>query len=123
MSKRGLEQVLMRTLGDAEFRDQLRTSPDTALGRFDLTDAEREAILAGNATELLDFGVDKRLVQLLPPDIYRLGARLSPPRTRAPSWPPYGRRSSRCTPRCTSSPSKLTTYGEPGMACPAGSAG
>ena len=72
MSKRGLEQVLMRTLGDAEFRDQLRTSPDTALGRFDLTDAEREAILAGNATALLDFGVDKRLVQLLPPDIYRL---------------------------------------------------
>ena len=75
MSKRAVEQVLMRALGDAEFRDQLRRSPEAALGRFDLTDAERNAILGADVEALLDFGVDKRLIHMLPPGIYRDEAR------------------------------------------------
>ena len=71
MSKRAVEQILMRMLGDAEFRDQLRSSPDAALARFELAEAEREAILRADLTALLDFGVDKRLVQLMPPDLFQ----------------------------------------------------
>ncbi len=38
----------------------------------ELSEDERAAILAANTAALLDFGVDKRLVQMLPPSIYRL---------------------------------------------------
>ena len=72
MSKRALEQVLMRALGDGEFRDHLRTSPDAALARYDLTDEERTAILNADQPALLEFGVDKRLIQMLPPSIYKM---------------------------------------------------
>ena len=72
MSKRALEQVLMRALSDAEFRAQLSRAPEVALGRYDLSEDERPATLAANTAALLDFGVDKRLVQMLPPSIYRL---------------------------------------------------
>lgn len=69
MSKRALEQVLMRIVSDADFRKQLRTDPDGALRLFDLTADERAAVLGGNAMALLDFGIDKRIVQMLPPGI------------------------------------------------------
>jgi hypothetical protein len=72
MSKRAVEQVLMRLLGDSDFRAQLRTDPQQALAAFDLTDAEREAILQADISALLDFGIDKRLVQMLPPGLYRV---------------------------------------------------
>ena len=71
MSKRAVEQILMRVVSDAEFRTQLQHNPDGALGRFELTDAERTAILDADVNALLDFGVDKRLVQMLPPGIYK----------------------------------------------------
>jgi hypothetical protein len=67
MSKQAVEQVLMRALGDGDFRALLRTDPDAALARFNLTDEERQAILTGNRAALLDFGIDKRLVNMLPP--------------------------------------------------------
>jgi Aromatic-ring-opening dioxygenase LigAB, LigA subunit len=72
MSKHALEQVLMRALGDGEFRDHLKTSPEATLARYELTDEERKAILDADQTALLEFGVDKRLVQMLPPSIYKV---------------------------------------------------
>jgi hypothetical protein len=71
MSKRTVEQALMRALSDAEFRAQLRDDPKATLKGWDLTDAEREAILRADTAALLDYGVDKRLVHMLPPGIYQ----------------------------------------------------
>jgi hypothetical protein len=71
MSKRGVELVLMRALGDGDFRTELREHPDRALAQFDLTDEERQAILGGDKNVLLDFGIDKRLIQMMPPSIYQ----------------------------------------------------
>ncbi|MBX5490450.1 MAG: hypothetical protein IRZ14_04780 [Chloroflexi bacterium] len=59
----------MRAISDADFRKQLRADADSALRPFDLTEAERAAILGGNANALLDFGIDKRIVHMLPPTI------------------------------------------------------
>ncbi len=73
MSKRVVEQVLMRALGDGEFRDHLRNSAEATLARYDLTDEERAAIVNADQAALLDLGVDKRLVQMLPPSIYKEG--------------------------------------------------
>jgi hypothetical protein len=72
MSKRGVELVLMRALGDGDFRTAMQEHPDTALARFDLTDEERQAILAGDKNALLEFGIDKRLIQMMPPSIYQV---------------------------------------------------
>lgn len=72
MSKRGVELVLMRALGDGDFRADMRERPDTALARFDLTDEERQAILGGDKNALLEFGIDKRLLQMMPPSIYQV---------------------------------------------------
>jgi hypothetical protein len=72
MSKRALEQVLMRALGDGEFRDRLRSGADAALARYDLTDEERKAIVNADQAALLEFGIDKRLLQMLPPSIYKI---------------------------------------------------
>ncbi|HLI27011.1 MAG TPA: Os1348 family NHLP clan protein [Chloroflexota bacterium] len=59
----------MRAISDADFRKQLRADPQSTLSRYDLTDAERAALLGGKAEALLDFGIDKRIVQMLPPSI------------------------------------------------------
>ncbi len=72
MSKRAVEQVLMRVLGDGDFRGELQAHAENALAPFDLSDAEREAIITANRAALLDFGVDKRLVQMLPPSIFQV---------------------------------------------------
>jgi hypothetical protein len=72
MSKRGIELVLMRALGDGDFRSGMRETPDTTLARFDLTDEERQAILSGDKNALLEFGIDKRLLQMMPPSIYQV---------------------------------------------------
>jgi hypothetical protein len=72
MSKRGVELVLMRALSDGDFRSAMREQPDTALARFDLTDEERQLILAGEKNALLELGIDKRLIQMMPPSIYQV---------------------------------------------------
>ena len=69
MSKRAIQQVLMRALGDLEFRASLRTDADLALRDYELTDEERRVLLGGDAAALLDLGIDKRVVQMLPPTI------------------------------------------------------
>ena len=70
MSKRVVEQILMRVQGDGAFRNQLREHAESVLANYDLTEGEREALTQGNGDALLEFGVDKRLVQMLPPGIY-----------------------------------------------------
>jgi hypothetical protein len=72
MSKRGVELLLMRALGDGDFRTELREEPDTALAKFDLTEEERKAIVGGDKNALLEFGIDKRLIQMMPPSIYKV---------------------------------------------------
>ena len=69
MSKRAVEQVLMRAMSDADFRSALRTDPQHALVGYDLDAAERSVLLGQNAEALLDLGIDKRVVQMLPPRI------------------------------------------------------
>ena len=69
MSKRAIQQVLMRALGDLEFRASLRKDADLALRDYELTDEERTVLLGGDAAALLDLGIDKRVVQMLPPTI------------------------------------------------------
>lgn len=47
VSQEAVAEILGLVLRDRTFAERLRTDPDGALGDFDLTDWEREAILLG----------------------------------------------------------------------------
>ena len=64
MSTEGVAAFLEKALNDESFQAQLRKDPDNALGEFDLTDNEIEAIKSGGEEELQSLGVDERLSKL-----------------------------------------------------------
>lgn len=64
MSQDALGQVVTRALADVTFRHQLRQDPDRALAGYDLSAAERAAILNGEVGELRPLGVDPRVSKI-----------------------------------------------------------
>ena len=62
MSKRAIQQVLMRALGDLEFRASLRTDADLALRDYELTDEERRALTEPDVGLLYVLGVNGQLL-------------------------------------------------------------
>jgi hypothetical protein len=61
MSAQTVEEVLRRAERDAEFREQLRHHPDSALHGYDIEYAERQALISGDAAKLHQLGVDADL--------------------------------------------------------------
>ncbi len=53
MSRVALEEILARAVEDHTFRQRLLQSPAEALAGYELSHAEREALIAGNLLELL----------------------------------------------------------------------
>ena len=53
MSRVALEEILARAMEDHGFRERLLRSPAEALAGYDLSEEERQALIAGNLQELL----------------------------------------------------------------------
>ncbi len=53
MSRAALEEILARAMEDYRFRERLLQSPAEALTGYDLSEEERQALIAGNLQELL----------------------------------------------------------------------
>lgn len=66
MSMSGVESVLRRAAQDEQFREHLRESPDAALHGYDITYAERQALIAGDVGELRRMGVPDDLSTVAP---------------------------------------------------------
>lgn len=65
MSREILEQVVARAVGDAAFRQLLRTNPGAALREFRLSADERSALTSGDPTKLVALGIDQRMSRIL----------------------------------------------------------
>jgi hypothetical protein len=70
-----LTEVLERASMDAAFRAQLQSDPQGALVGYELTGEERAALLARDADQLEELGVDVRITK-----------QIAPPTTDTP-WP------------------------------------
>jgi hypothetical protein len=66
MSVQAVEDVLNRAREDEEFRRRLRSDPDAALHGFDVSYAERAALISGDADRLRQLGVSSELSDLAP---------------------------------------------------------
>ena len=64
MAQHSLIQVVERASADAAFRAQLQRSPENALAGYDLTGAERAALLSGDPEQLTELGVDARISKI-----------------------------------------------------------
>jgi hypothetical protein len=53
MSRQVVEEVLARAMEDEQFRRRLLREPEPALRTYDLTPAEREALIAGDLRRVL----------------------------------------------------------------------
>jgi len=63
MSKAGVEALAQKAMSDESFRQQLKSSPDTAMAGYDLTAEEKAAIKSGNTAKLRELGVDERITK------------------------------------------------------------
>ena len=63
MSKAGVEALAQRAMSDENFRQQIKSNPDTALAGYDLTAEEKAAITSGNSAKLRELGVDERITK------------------------------------------------------------
>ena len=61
MSRETLAQVVERASADPVFRAQLESNPSEALAAYDLSEAERAALISRDAGRLENLGVDVRL--------------------------------------------------------------
>lgn len=66
MTAQSVEEVIRRAQDDPAFRQTLEREPDTALHGYDISYAERAALIAGDETKLEQLGVS--------PDLSRLAA-------------------------------------------------
>ncbi|MGH2448601.1 MAG: hypothetical protein ACRDFS_08370 [Chloroflexota bacterium] len=64
MSVEALEEVIERERDDPTFRRQLAYEPDAALHGYDITIAEREALVSGDEVKLRQLGVSPELSRL-----------------------------------------------------------
>jgi len=65
MSAYLLNKLCHRTLHDLEFRDAMKRQPEQAIAGYDLTAAERQALLAGDVARLFEMGVHPFLLSFL----------------------------------------------------------
>jgi len=63
MSQETLIRVIQRASTDAAFRGQLKRDPAAALAEYDLTDAERAALMPDTTGPLESRGVDVRVTK------------------------------------------------------------
>ena len=66
MSRYALNSLLFRLKKEPELRARLAADPATALSDFDLTDAERTAVIAGDLQALNDLGGYLHLLMSIP---------------------------------------------------------
>jgi hypothetical protein len=66
LSVEAVEEVLRRAREEPSYLEQLRTQPDTALHGYDVTFAERAAIITGDQGRLVELGVDSNLSEIAP---------------------------------------------------------
>ena len=66
MSRYALNSLLFRLKKEPELRARLAADPATALSDFDLTDAERTAVIAGDLRALNDLGGYLHLLMSIP---------------------------------------------------------
>jgi hypothetical protein len=64
MSKQQLEEIIGRMRDEPDFRHQLKSDPERALHGYDVTYAERAALIAGDETKLQQLGVSHDLSRL-----------------------------------------------------------
>jgi hypothetical protein len=62
MSVYAINEVCYKTVHDPDFRERLRADPGAALAPFDLTEAERTALLAGEVGTLYRMGAHSFLL-------------------------------------------------------------
>jgi hypothetical protein len=63
MSVEAVAQVLERASTDQAWRERAVADPEGALAEYDLTSAEREALMSGEPERLQALGVDERLTK------------------------------------------------------------
>jgi hypothetical protein len=66
MSLYGIHKTLYLLQNDLDFRERLRSDPAGALADMPLTDAEREALLAGDMATLYRMGTHTFLMSRIP---------------------------------------------------------
>jgi hypothetical protein len=66
MSVLAVNRLLRALLHDREFRARMKQDPAAALATRDLTEAERQALLAGDVVALYNMGVNAFLMGYLP---------------------------------------------------------
>jgi len=71
-----VSDIIIRAEQDLTFRREISRSPDTALHGYDLTVAEREALIAGDETKLQQLGVA--------PDLSRMAAEFNSEESHLP---------------------------------------
>jgi hypothetical protein len=65
MSLYQLNKLCHRTLGDLGFRAAMKHDPSAAITEFQLTNEEREALLAGDVARMFEMGVHPFLLSFL----------------------------------------------------------
>lgn len=66
MSVQGVETVLRRASEDEAFRQHMKSDPDAALHGYDISYAERQALIAADVDELQRMGVSEELSMVAP---------------------------------------------------------
>jgi hypothetical protein len=61
LSTQVVEEIIRRARGDEEFRQRIRHDPDGALHGYDISYAERAAIVSGDELRLRELGIDEEL--------------------------------------------------------------
>lgn len=61
MSVQQVEEIIRRAETDPSFRDWLKRDPQAALHGYDLTVAERQAVISGDSLKLADLGVSPEM--------------------------------------------------------------
>jgi hypothetical protein len=65
MSVYELNKLCHRTLGDLDFRAAMKRDPSAAIAELQLTNEEREALLAGDVARMFEMGVHPFLLSFL----------------------------------------------------------
>ncbi len=53
MARKGIDELLHRSIGDAEFRKRFEEHPERVLDTFQLTELERAGVMVLNMTDLV----------------------------------------------------------------------
>jgi Aromatic-ring-opening dioxygenase LigAB, LigA subunit len=65
MSLYAIHSIARRVAADPDFQASMQEAPELAIADYDLTDAERSALLTGDISTLLDWGAHGYLLSKL----------------------------------------------------------